>query len=564
MTRPVAELLNVDSDDRDEAWLEESLQSAVKLEFATIPLYLAAMWSIEDPPRGEFAGRCDSAFGVLRGIAVEEMLHLGLVCNILASLGKTPDIVGAVPSYPGYGLPGGVRPDLHVSLAGLTKDRIADLFMQIEYPEYTVPGTTPPPIPPAPDYATIGALYDAIADTVTRLGVTPTGANQLTDATFDNYGCIGVKAATPTTPAVPETLAAIGTNADILTAIETIKEQGEGTSKGPDAPDFEDELAHYFKFGSVLNGALYAQSADGSWGYTGTPVAFPAVAPMLEVPEGGYDDPPPNAVDALNAFNSAFSSVVDKLQLAWTANAPGHGDHALDDAIGGCSTSARWPRRSSRSPCRARRRSTVRRSSTPRRRRRSGSQAQLLARHRARVSHACDGRRRVELEPAGDAGVLARRQHRPLRGEERADGERDRRLADRLGGVQRRRRQVVELLPAARRPARSRRSRAPAHATAARPGRDPRRPRRPGRPADRPLAAFIAACARFATSGRIDAGPSPVISANVCSIGSRVAAARRPSARRGSRPGSSGCRAACTPTSRRSSAARRRRTGPPR
>ena len=330
MSRSIAELLQVAEPDRDMDWLEESLQSAVKLEFATIPLYLAALWSIEDPPQPPPQGQtwpqstCYGAYAVLRGIAVEEMLHFGLACNMLTTIGRVPDVVGAVPSYPGRGLPGNVRPDLYVSLAGLTKDRVADLFMQIEYPEYPVPGTTPPPEPPPGDYATIGALYDAIASTFQALDPPIEGKNQLTAATFDNYGCIGASGGGP------ETLAALNDMSDVQRAIETIKEQGEGTSAWPDAPDFRDELAHYFKFGSVYWEKLYVQGPDGKWGYTGEPIPFPAVAPMQVVPKGGYPDPDPEVATALLDFNKAFSAVVDGLQNAWK----GGGDDALNDAIG--------------------------------------------------------------------------------------------------------------------------------------------------------------------------------------------------------------------------------------
>jgi hypothetical protein len=324
MARSIAELLRVDESDRDLAWLEEALQSAVKLEFATIPLYLAAWWSILDPsPAGP--PYCNTANNVLRGIAVEEMLHFALVCNMLTTLDFEPDILGAVPSYPGKGLPGGVRPDLHVELAGLTKDRIDDLFMQIEYPEYPVEGTKPPPPPPPGDYATIGALYDAIAATFTNLKPEVTGHNQLTAATFDNNKCIGA------TTGGPETLPAITDKEGFLAAIETIKEQGEGTSAGPDAPDYNDELAHYFKFGSILNGKLYVLGPDGKWGYSGDDVPYPAkVAPMQPVPAGGYPNPPTNVAAALNAFNSAFADVVKGLQTAWS----GGGNDALGAAIG--------------------------------------------------------------------------------------------------------------------------------------------------------------------------------------------------------------------------------------
>src|SRR5205823_12262134 len=90
MARSVVELLQVDESHRDIGWLEEALQHALELEFATIPLYLSAMWSIQNPPPNPPP---DSASGLIYGIALEEMLHLGLVCNMLTTLGATPHIV---------------------------------------------------------------------------------------------------------------------------------------------------------------------------------------------------------------------------------------------------------------------------------------------------------------------------------------------------------------------------------------------------------------------------------------------------------------------------------------
>jgi len=46
------------------------------------------------------------------------MFHLGLACNILSAIGGTPQILAAVPTYPGP-LPGDVRPQLTVYLGTL-------------------------------------------------------------------------------------------------------------------------------------------------------------------------------------------------------------------------------------------------------------------------------------------------------------------------------------------------------------------------------------------------------------------------------------------------------------
>ena len=59
--------------------LKELLNSAVILEFATIPIYLQAMWSIKD-------NNCEVAKSI-RNIFQEEMLHMAMVCNMIVGIG---------------------------------------------------------------------------------------------------------------------------------------------------------------------------------------------------------------------------------------------------------------------------------------------------------------------------------------------------------------------------------------------------------------------------------------------------------------------------------------------
>jgi Mn-containing catalase len=67
------------------------LQNAVELEFATVPPYLAAMWSIRD---GD-----EPVTGLLQQIVHQEMLHMGLVANVLNAIGGTVNISGRIPAY---------------------------------------------------------------------------------------------------------------------------------------------------------------------------------------------------------------------------------------------------------------------------------------------------------------------------------------------------------------------------------------------------------------------------------------------------------------------------------
>ncbi|MBE9211043.1 hypothetical protein IQ244_32075 [Nostoc sp. LEGE 06077] len=82
-------------------WLKSSLNAAIELELATLPPYLCAWWSIKDLGA--------SAAGLIRSILMEEMLHMGLVANMLTTIGGTPRISTVLPSYPSP-LPGGVIP----------------------------------------------------------------------------------------------------------------------------------------------------------------------------------------------------------------------------------------------------------------------------------------------------------------------------------------------------------------------------------------------------------------------------------------------------------------------
>ena len=133
-TTNVKELIShsetVKDDHEDKLYvLKELLNSAVILEFATIPIYLQAMWSIKD-------NNCEAAKSI-RNIFQEEMLHMAMVCNMIVGLGGEPRIYHpnepeknlAFPS----GLPGGVHPKLFLYLEGLTDCSLRN-FMEIELP----------------------------------------------------------------------------------------------------------------------------------------------------------------------------------------------------------------------------------------------------------------------------------------------------------------------------------------------------------------------------------------------------------------------------------------------
>ena len=282
----IVSLMQVPPEQHDVVWLKKALQSAVTLELATLPPYLCAYWSIKQ--EGTVAG------GLIYQVFMEEMLHMGLACNMLTTIGGQPkmtggqpiipgeDIVDFVPKYPGH-LPGGVRPELTVYLGSFSEE-ILEVFMQIEFPESGPVALTAS----QETYPTIGAFYTAILEAFRGLPEgSITGKGQIT-------GSLG--------------LFAINTFEDVEKAIGTIKEQGEGTSKSPESGD---EMAHYYKFGEILNRHRLIEK-DGQWVYEGETIHFPEneeVWPVAKIPEGGYEES--------HDFDVLYSNLLRQLETVW-------------------------------------------------------------------------------------------------------------------------------------------------------------------------------------------------------------------------------------------------------
>jgi hypothetical protein len=59
-------------------WLKSALLSAIEMEHAALPLYLAAMFSLEVQNY--------TTYNLLRSVLMEEMVHMVIACNSLAAL----------------------------------------------------------------------------------------------------------------------------------------------------------------------------------------------------------------------------------------------------------------------------------------------------------------------------------------------------------------------------------------------------------------------------------------------------------------------------------------------
>jgi photosystem II stability/assembly factor-like uncharacterized protein len=270
-------------------WLKNALQIAIQLELSTLPPYLVAQWTIQNPT--------ESVVGSIHQIRNEEMLHFGLACNMLAAIDGVPLLADSsvVPKYPGP-LPGGVRPGLVITLRKLDTAQ-AKVFMDIEYPEdgpiaTLVTGESP---------VTIGEFYDSILNAFKTLNPTLSTSRQIKG---------------------PLTLFWVDTLAKVEEAINLIKVQGEGSNVSPE--EQTGDLAHYYRFGEIAHEKHLIKNSSGKWVFEGDPFPIPAVYPMLDIPTGGYQqaDVPDIAIwDSIQRFDRRYSDMLLLLQEAWT-----HGD----------------------------------------------------------------------------------------------------------------------------------------------------------------------------------------------------------------------------------------------
>lgn len=293
--------------------LRTALANAIRLEFATVPPYLAALYSIKDGANAAIAAN-------IRTIVVQEMLHLTLAANILNAVKGKPDFPGSVPKYPGP-LPMGIGSEpgkpFIVPLKKLSLDVVKNVFMVIEEPE------NPIVFPErraraeaAPEYHTIGEFYEAVSQLIQDLGEKIFKGDPKRQVT----GWFG-----------PDLLFPIHDVQTARAAIEIIVTQGEGTATSPAGGP--SGLAHYYRFEEISRGQTLTRDLPDppyySWGPP--PIVldengvWPVVdnAPDVPLPE---DSP---AASLSRQCDRTFSALVDALQVTFD----GSPDH-LDAAIG--------------------------------------------------------------------------------------------------------------------------------------------------------------------------------------------------------------------------------------
>ncbi|GAA3134698.1 ferritin-like domain-containing protein [Streptomyces echinatus] len=314
-SKAIVALMGQPEPQRNGKWLQDALQQAIMLELATLPPYLCGLWSIKEPARDQ------AVYDAIKAIVMDEMSHMGLVCNMLTTIGGSPRIDHAdlVPKYPGH-LPGGVRPQICVSLSGLTRASL-DMYCQIERPEDPVAEFEEPG-------ESIGAFYSAIRQAFKQNADLIQGHRQVEKAMEEDYG-------------LGNSLVRLSTPKAVDDAIQVIMEQGEGSHSSPRNRYFgrEGELAHYYEFRQILQGKKLVEvpTAPEGWAYEGDPIVMPDAFRMGTVPRGGWAQEPayrPSAElqDHLTKFNRLYSELLGWLERTWQTDDQQAANDALDQA----------------------------------------------------------------------------------------------------------------------------------------------------------------------------------------------------------------------------------------
>ena len=272
----------------------ELLQMAIELEFSTLPPYLYALYSIKPGSNAEASGR-------IRAVAMQEMVHMCLACNILNALGKTPALTA--PVYPGPlpgGISGGGKEPLIVHLYPFSKELMAQA-MAIEEPE-----GGPIDIPhemltaAAPTFMTIGQFYNHLDSFLATLPPAQwkAGRNQIDDRQF-----------------LQGEIFAVNNYTQAHVAIQQIVSEGEGSKESP--LDFAGEVSHYYRFAEIFYDQVLTK-ANNPKGYVwkGTlGVDWNAVYPAIADP-GSHDfsRDPPAARAAQDGCDEAYTRLVQELQ----------------------------------------------------------------------------------------------------------------------------------------------------------------------------------------------------------------------------------------------------------
>jgi len=265
--------------------LVEGLRHALQLEFATIPAYLVAQWSIIDQDH--------PAARSIRAVAHEEMLHLSLISNLLVALGETPELQAAAPRYPLDMNDLGI--DLVLSLRGFGPQSLQD-FMRIERPEVPVQIVDEPLQAFDSGTNTIGQFYDGLLRLYQSQRPPLNSARQV---------------------AGPFTWFVMTEPKHVAEAIGVIVGQGEG-ARGVPFNRHHRHLSHYYRFRSLHLGRDLVWDERIRSLRKGDAIRPPSTFNVPPPPAEGYGAAAPAEILHLDArFNELYAAMVGALDDCW-------------------------------------------------------------------------------------------------------------------------------------------------------------------------------------------------------------------------------------------------------
>jgi hypothetical protein len=293
------------------------LTEAAEIEHGLMCCYLYAAWSLKESVDEGLTEEQLAAVSVWRarihGVAMEEMLHLALVTNLLMSIGSPPHFGRQnFPVRPGY------HPaSLVIRLQKCNLDTLAH-FIYLERPE----GTSLPQAPGfeselgykrsaggvkltpnAEDYDTVGHLYRGIGRGFELL------AEELGEAAL----FIGA----PSSQVHPEILSLPGMQAvtdleSARTAIATIVEQGEGGRQ-------DHEKSHFAHFTSIAKQYEHMLEADPAFQPYRDLAPDPLMFPPIPGTQGTHVNAP-EAAAVLDLANACYGLMLRLLASGCGAN----------------------------------------------------------------------------------------------------------------------------------------------------------------------------------------------------------------------------------------------------
>jgi hypothetical protein len=266
------------------AALLANLQTAFELEWSTIPPYMVAILSMKLTANRDVAN-------LVRGVMMEEMLHMALIANVMNAVGGTIHIDrDNMPSYP--------RPlfrgrDVAMNLAPFSAETVS-AFMRFEEPQ-----------------TSIGEFYRGVIALLEELDAAGPGtlftgdpARQLEENYYWGAGnqIIVVK--------------------DLDTArraLTIVMGKGEGAGEHPPfTPGDPLAMAHYYRFAEIHYQRRYVVADDPQKPPTGEPlpVDYSAVHPIKINPKNYA--PGSKLANLNDAFNSRYTMMLRQLRQAVT------------------------------------------------------------------------------------------------------------------------------------------------------------------------------------------------------------------------------------------------------